>query len=180
MPVFWRRWYAPAKIATAKSRWRIRSKTPSWRGMIRDGKLGKIVSISQSWNFNGPRWHVPNERDIAAIREQDTDWNRWLLGRAARPFNPRMYFEFRIFKDFSGGITDQWFSHASGLAHFYLDTFIPDGIVSNGGIFAWHDVRENPDTFQCLATFKEKEVLYTYGTTFGSGYGDHTIIRGTK
>ena len=94
------------------------------------GKLGKIVSISQSWNFNGPRWHVPNDDNIAAIREQDTDWNRWLLGRPSRPFDPRVYFEFRIFKDFSGGITDQWYSHGSGLAHFYLDTFIPDDTVA--------------------------------------------------
>ena len=111
----------------------------------------------------------PTSPDIAAIREQDTDWNRWLLGRTPRPFDPRVYFEFRIFKDFSGGITDQWYSHGSGLAHFYLDTFIPDDTVSNGGIFAWHDVRENPDTFQCVSTFAEKQVLYTYSTTFGSG-----------
>ena len=39
------------------------------REMIREGKLGKIVSISQSWNFNGPRWHVPKSANIAAIRE---------------------------------------------------------------------------------------------------------------
>jgi hypothetical protein len=25
-----------------------------------------------------------------------------------------------------------------------------------------------------------KQVLYTYSTTFGNAYGDHTIIRGTK
>jgi hypothetical protein len=90
-----------------------------------------------------------------------------------------MYFEFRIFKDFSGGITDQWYSHGSGLVHFYLDTFIPDDTVANGGIFAWHDVRENPDTFQCLSTFTAQQVLYSYCTTFGNGYGDRTIIRGT-
>ena len=150
------------------------------REIVRSGRLGKVVSIDQSWNFNGPRWHVPKSADVAAIREKDTDWKRWLLGRSARPFDPRVYFEFRIFKDFSGGITDQWYSHGSGLAHFYLDTFIPDNTVSNGGIFAWHDVRENPDTFQCVSTFADKQVLYTYSTTFGSAYGDHTIIRGTR
>ncbi len=150
------------------------------REIIRGGRLGKIVTINQTWNFNGPRWHVPKDAKIAKLREADTDWNRWLLGRPWRPFDPRVYFEFRIFKDFSGGITDQWYSHGSGLAHFYLDTFIPDDTVSNGGIFAWHDVRENPDTFSCLSSFAEKQVLYTFSTTFGSGYGDHTIIRGTK
>src|SRR6267143_5476771 len=55
------------------------------REMIREGKLGKIVTIDQSWNYNGPRWDVPKEPDILAIREEDTDWNRWLLGRAPRP-----------------------------------------------------------------------------------------------
>ena len=102
------------------------------------------------------------------------------MGREQRPFDPVVYFEFRIFQDFSGGITDQWYSHGSGLAHFYLDTFIPDDTVANGGIFAWHDRRENPDTFQCVSAFRQKEVLYTYSTTFGNGFGDHTIIRGTR
>jgi hypothetical protein len=83
------------------------------REMIREGKLGKIVTISQGWNFNGPRWHAPKSDDVAALREKDTDWNRGLLGRPSRPFDPLVYFEFRIFKDFSGGITDQWYSHGS-------------------------------------------------------------------
>ena len=171
---------ASRQVVQMGSQWLSDPYQQKVREMIREGRLGKVVSISQSWNFNGPRWHVPNDERIAAIREADTDWNRWLLGRTPRPFDPRVYFEFRIFKDFSGGITDQWYSHGAGLAHFYLDTFIPDDTVAGGGIFAWHDVRENPDTFQCLSTFADKQVLYSYSTTFGSAYGDHTIIRGTK
>ena len=143
-----RRCVASKQVVQMGSQWLSCPYQQRVREIIRSGKLGKIVSISQSWNYNGPRWHVPKDDNVAAIREHDTDWNRWLLGRAERPFDPRIYFEFRIFKDFSGGITDQWYSHGSGLAHFYLDTFIPDDTVSNGGIFAWHDVRENPDTFQ--------------------------------
>jgi predicted dehydrogenase len=170
---------ASKQVVQMGSQWLSCPYQQAVREIVRSGKLGKIVSISQSWNFNGPRWHVPKSQDVAAIREKDTDWNRWLLGRPKRAFDPFVYFEFRIFKDFSGGITDQWYSHGSGLAHFYLDTFVPDDTVANGGIFAWHDVRENPDTFQCVSTFGEKQVLYTYSTTFGSGYGDHTIIRGT-
>ena len=150
------------------------------RELIRSGKLGKVTKIEQCWNYNGPRWHIPKDPDIAAIREKDTDWERWLLGRPWRPFDPRVYFEFRIYKDFSGGITDQWYSHGSGLAHFYLDCFIPDDTVSNGGIFAWHDVRENPDTFSCLSTFQQKEVFYSYSSSYGNAYGDHTVIRGTE
>jgi len=150
------------------------------RRMIREGKLGKITKIEQSWNYNGPRWHIPNRADAAAIRESDTDWKRWLLGRPDRPFDPVLYFEFRISKDFSGGITDQWYSHGVGLVHFYLDTFIPTDTVSNGGIFAWNDTRENPDTFASLSTFQEKQVLHSYSTSFGNAYGSYTAIRGTE
>src|SRR2546427_1390088 len=171
---------ASTQVAQMGSQWLSCPYQQRVREIIRSGKLGKIVSISQRWNYNGPRWHIPKDENVAAIRERDTDWKRWLLGRPERPFDPRVYFEFRIFKDFSGGITDQWYSHGAGLAHFYLDSFIPDDTISNGGIFAWHDVRENPDTFQTISTFAKSEVLYSYSTTFGNGYGDHSIIRGTK
>ncbi|MBW7996999.1 MAG: Gfo/Idh/MocA family oxidoreductase [Candidatus Glassbacteria bacterium] len=168
------------QVAQMGSQWLSCPYQQKVREIIRSGRLGKITKIEQSWNYNGPRWYVPKDRDIAAIREEDTDWERWLLGRPWRPFDPRVYFEFRIFKDFSGGITDQWYSHGSCLAHFFLDTLIPDDTVANGGIFAWHDVRENPDTFQCLSTFQSKEVLYSYSSSYGNYHGDHTVIRGTE
>jgi predicted dehydrogenase len=149
------------------------------REVVRSGKLGKITALEQSWNYNGPRWHVPLNQNIARIREEDTDWDRWLMGRPYRPFDPVVYFEFRLFKDFSSGIADQWYSHGSGLAHFFLDTFIPDDTVANGGIFAWHDVRENPDTFACISRFNDREVLYKYSSCYGNIHGSTTVIRGT-
>jgi predicted dehydrogenase len=148
------------------------------RDIIRSGKLGKITKIEQVWNDNNHRWHEPDDPDVKSIREQDTDWNRWLLGKPYRPFNPWMYFEFRIFRDFSGGITSQWMSHGIGLVHFYTDTAIPDSMVANGGIFAWHDIRENPDTFQALATYDQAEFMYSYTSNYANKFGDYTCIRG--
>ena len=150
------------------------------REIIRSGRLGKITRLEQQWNYNGPRWHDPRGKNIAEIREQDTDWKRWLAGRAYRPFDPVVYFEFRIFKEFSGGITDQWMSHGSGLCHFFLDVGIPDDMVAAGGIFAWKDVRENPDTFEALATYQKEGILYSFAVMFGNSYGDHTTIHGRQ
>jgi len=150
------------------------------REIIRSGKLGQVTKIEQCWNDNNHRWHVPSDPDVAAIREQDTDWNRWLLGKPYRPFNPWMYFEFRIFRDFSGGITSQWMSHGIGLVHFYTDTAIPDTMVANGGIFSWPDIRQNPDTFQALATFEDQDLLYSYTSTYGNRFGDYSSIRGKE
>jgi predicted dehydrogenase len=148
------------------------------REIVRSGKLGQITKIEQVWNDNGPRWHVPNDPDVAAIREEDTDWNRWLLGKPYVPFDPWKYFEFRIFRDYSGGITSQWMSHAAGLVHFYTDTTIPDSMVANGGIFGWPDIRQNPDTFQALATYDDAKFLYSYTSNYANMFGDYTCIRG--
>jgi len=150
------------------------------RDIIRSGRLGQITKIEQVWNDNNPRWHVPTDPDVASIREADTDWNRWLLGKPYVPFDPWKYFEFRIFRDYSGGITSQWMSHGAGLVHFYTDTSIPDTMVANGGIFGWPDIRQNPDTFQALATYDDAKLLYSYTSNYASMFGDYTCIRGKE
>jgi len=148
------------------------------RDIVRSGKLGQITKIDQCWNDNNHRWHEPDDPDVAALREEDTDWNRWLLGMPYEPFDPRKYFEFRIFEKYSGGITSQWMSHGIGLVHFYTDTAIPDSMAASGGIYGWPDIRENPDTFQAMATYEKEKFLYSYSSHYASKFGDHTIIRG--
>ena len=150
------------------------------RDIVRSGKLGQITKIEQVWNDNNPRWHDPNDPDIAMLKQEDTDWNRWLSGKPFVPFDPWKYFEFRIFRDYSGGITSQWMSHGSGLVHFYTDTAIPDSMVANGGIFGWPDIRQNPDTFQALATYEDKKFMHSYTSNFASKFGDYTAIRGKE
>src|SRR5205085_1444522 len=66
------------------------------RDIVRSGKLGLISRIEHHWNMNQQRWRDPDDPDIKAIREKDTDWKRWLLGKPFRPFDPRVYFEFRL------------------------------------------------------------------------------------
>lgn len=150
------------------------------REIIRSGRLGKITKIEQVWNDNNHRWYVPEDADVAAIREEDTDWNQWLLDKPYRPFDARAYFEFRIFRDFSGGITSQWMSHGIGLVHFFTDTAIPDTMVANGGIFGWPDIRQNPDTFQALATYEDSGILYSFSASYANRFGDYTCIRGKE
>ena len=104
---------------------------------------------------------------MAQIREADTDWRRWLMTRPYRPFDPRLYFEYRLYSEFSSGIPDQWMSHGIDLAHWFMDDHFPTSVVANGGVFAWKDGRENPDTFQALLTYP-KGVLVSYSTSFGN------------
>src|ERR1035437_3837891 len=63
------------------------------RDIVRSGRLGDIVHIGHEWNVNHQRWHWP---DVSMLREEDTDWKRWLLDKPYRPFDPRVYLELRL------------------------------------------------------------------------------------
>ena len=135
------------------------------REALRTGALGDVSKYEIVWNYNGPRWR--GRPQVKQIREQDTDWKKWLLTKPYRPFDPQLYFEFRLYKEFSSGIPDQWMSHGIDLVHFFMNEEAPRSVVSHGGVYAWHDGRENPDTFQALLTYP-KGVLVSYSTSFGN------------
>jgi predicted dehydrogenase len=145
------------------------------RDQIRSKVLGDVSKYEIEWNYHGPRWR--GRPEVKMIREADTDWHAWLMTKPVRPFDPQLYFEFRLYREFSSGIPDQWMSHGIDLSHFFLDENCPESVVSNGGIFAWHDGRENPDTFQALFTYS-RGLLVSYSTSFGNDSPSFTRIMG--
>ena len=145
--------------------------------LIGTGALGDVTKYEIAWNYHGPRWRGRHE--VKEIREEDTDWRAWLMNKPRRPFDPQLYFEYRLYKDFSSGIADQWMSHGIDLVHYFMDEKYPESVVANGGIFAWHDGRENPDTFQALLTYP-KGFLVSYSTSFGNDATGYTRIMGKK
>jgi len=146
------------------------------RDVVRSGALGEVSKYEIVWNYNGPRWR--GRPQVKEIREADTDWKKWLMTKPYRPFDPRIYFEFRIYKDFSSGIADQWMSHGIDLVHFHLNEQVPRSVVAQGGIYAWHDGRENPDTFQALVEYPT--FLASFSTSFGNDCDSFSRIMGKK
>jgi predicted dehydrogenase len=147
------------------------------RDVIRTGALGEITKYEIVWNYHGPRWR--GRPEVQHLREQDTDWRAWLMNRAYRPFDPQLYFEYRLYKDFSSGIADQWMSHGIDLCHYFLDESFPESVMAHGGVLAWQDGRENPDTFQALLKYP-KGFLVSYATSFGNDAPSFTRIMGKK
>jgi predicted dehydrogenase len=134
---------------------------------VRTGKLGKISRVTHEGTFNGPRWSPV--KAVSEIREQDTDWKAWLMGRKMRPFDARLYFEFRLYREFSLGIPDQWLTHAIAAVHHIMDDYFPVSVVAQGGVMIYKDGRENSDTFQAVFTYP-KGFLYSYSAQFGNDY----------
>ena len=145
--------------------------------LVQTGALGEISKVEIVWNYHGPRWRGRPETKL--IREQDTDWRKWLLTKPYRPFDPQVYCEFRLYKEFSSGIPDQWMSHAIDLVHWFIKDSYPRSVVAHGGIFAWRDGRENADTFEALLEYP-KGFLVSYSTSFGNDAPGFTRYMGKK
>jgi predicted dehydrogenase len=145
--------------------------------LVQTGVLGEVSKVEVVWNYHGPRWR--GRPEVQQIREEDTDWKQWLLTKPARPFDPRLYFEFRLYREFSSGIADQWMSHGIDLVHWFMGERYPRSVVAHGGVFAWRDGRENPDTFQALLEYP-KGFLVSYSTSFGNDAPGFTRYMGKK
>jgi predicted dehydrogenase len=145
--------------------------------IIDSGALGQITKVEITWNYHGPRWR--GRPEVKQIREQDTDWKAWLLHKPYRAFDPQAYFEFRLYRDFSYGIPSQWMVHAIDLMNYFFEDKYPRSAVAHGGILAWPDGRENPDTFQALLEYP-KGFLLSYSTCFGNDCDSFSRIMGKK
>ena len=145
--------------------------------LIQTGALGEVSKVEIVWNFHGPRWR--GRREVKQLRPEDTDWSKWLMTKPDRPFDPQLYFEFRLYKEFSSGIADQWMSHAIDLVHWFMGDPYLRSVVAHGGIFAWPDGRQNPDTFQALLEYP-KGFLVSYSTSFGNDAPSFARYMGKK
>jgi predicted dehydrogenase len=116
---------------------------------IRSGKFGAITMVELTWNVNQPgRWRRPAL--LSQLKEEDTDWQRFLLNRPSVAFDVRKYLEFRLFWPYSSGIPGQWMSHQIDTVHWFTGLPHPRSVVANGGIYMWKDGRKNWDTMTAV------------------------------
>ena len=112
---------------------------------IQSGKFGAITMVELTWNVNQPgRWRRPALVD--KIREEDTDWKRFLMNRPYEKWDPRKYLEYRLFWPYSSGMPGQWMSHQIDTVHWFSGVNHPRSVTANGGIYMWKDGRKNWDT----------------------------------
>jgi predicted dehydrogenase len=146
---------------------------------INSGKFGDIVMVEMTWNVNQPgRWRRPQL--VQEIRKEDTDWNRFLLNRREKGVKPewdsRKYVEFRLFWPYSSGIPCQWMSHQIDTVHWFSGLPRPRSVVANGGIYQWHDGRQNADTMTAVfdygpLTDMSKGFQVVYSSRFSNSAG---------
>ena len=152
---------------------------------IQAGKLGKLVHAQidyvRNYEGDGP-WRRGGNPDAA--KPDDLDWIAWQKPAPEVDWDPRRYYEWRCYSDYSGGVATDLFIHrltrlikACGLEY-------PDRVAGMGGIYTWDDGRDLPDSFEMLAEYPAREGITNGMTvhvlgTMANDDGNSHCIRGT-
>lgn len=134
---------------------------------IQEGKFGAITAVDLVWNVNQPgRWRRPAL--VAKLKQEDTDWKRFLLNRPADTWDPRKYLEYRLFWPYSSGMPGQWMSHQIDTVHWFTKLKHPRSVVANGGIYTWKDGRKNWDSMVAVFDYGLPNTSDGFQVTFTS------------
>jgi len=119
---------------------------------IKSGAFGDITMVELTWNVNQPgRWRRVDA--VKKLRQEDTDWKRFLMNRPADSWDPRKYLEFRLFWPYSSGLPGQWMCHQIDTVHWFTGLGHPRSVVANGGVYFWKDGRRNWDTITAVMDY---------------------------
>jgi predicted dehydrogenase len=146
--------------------------------------LGKIVHVRGCDCRNGliPCYAAfGSGRD--AVPGKTLDWDTWLgceMTRAPkREYDPRRYYAFRAFWDYSAGpVTDQ-LPHVFTPFLWALDLGLPKRVMGGGGLYLWRDGREVPDIVNVCIDYEGGPTVDLLGS-LASRHSEPKVIRGAK
>jgi predicted dehydrogenase len=124
--------------------------------MLDKGYLGKVVHIETRWDRNW-NWRRP-------VPDGYTD----------RQINWRMY------KEYSGGLPAELLSHQVDFINWAFDTH-PDEVLGTGGIDFYKDGRETFDNVQAVLRYNKDGMIGNFGATCGNAKDGYIFkLKGTK
>lgn len=127
---------------------------------VKDGTLGNVVmaQIDYSRNYVDEFWAYPIDGE--ARPGVNLDWKAWLGSAPKRPWDPRRYFRWRHYWDYSGGIASDLFVHRVTRIIKALNLTFPERAAGSGGTFQFKESpAEVPDTFNVLLEYPGTQVL---------------------
>ncbi|MCP4642148.1 MAG: Gfo/Idh/MocA family oxidoreductase [bacterium] len=147
------------------------------RELYRTGILGAVSRIEQCRNGAQPYWYSR----IADVKEQDVDWQEFLMDARKRPFDPVQCSGWYGYRDFSDGPVPGLASHFIDLIHYITGAKFPTSVVCMGDTCTWKDKHNFtcPDHVQAMWTYPEG-FLVSYSTNFGNGSANSFKILGER
>lgn len=150
---------------------------------IQEGRLGPVVAAQieyvRNYKGDGP-WRAHTDQ-YNTPKPPDLDWEAWLGPAPKRPYDPARYWDWRCYRDYSGGVATDLFVHRLTRIIRACGLTFPEHVVGMGGIFLWDDGRDLPDNFEMLAQYPRREgitpgmTVRILGTMANAYRSDHCI-----
>jgi predicted dehydrogenase len=156
------------------------------RDHIKKNGIGKVVMITASYNRNniaGPWRDYGSWEPIKDPKEAKIDWDRWLgheftcAGQQLAPkrsWDPRRFFQFRCYWDYSGGAATDLLFHTLTQLVKAADLDYPERVVAAGGIWVFGQEHTIPESRG--GGSNDQEVPDMYSTTIDYPGGPTVLL----
>jgi len=113
----------------------------------------------------------------ADANPQNTDFAKFLGNAPKHAFDKQRYFQWRLYWDYSGGISTDLLVHQTDIVNFMCNKTVPKSCIASGGVYRWTDKtddRDVPDTLSAIYEYPDNFHI-NYSCYFGNdhyGYGE--------
>ena len=168
-------WEQSGKVVQVGTQNRSSSLYKRAKELVQQGMIGDVHFVRAFWYRNSlpndPAWRyvIPAEATPG-----NTDWIKFLGTAPQRDWSPERYFQWRLYWDYSGGISTDLLVHQTDIINFMLNKTVPKTCMASGGIYRWHDDRDTPDTFSAIYDYADNFQI-NYSCYFGNdhyGFGE--------
>jgi predicted dehydrogenase len=124
------------------------------KDLIASNAVGKVsqVRMVNHRNTREGAWLYPIPPDASPAT---IDWQRFLGSKPARPFSPEVFFRWRCWWEYSGGVATDLFVHMLTTLHEVTGAAAPESVVSQGGLWFWKDGRTVPDVLESVFQYPQ-------------------------
>jgi predicted dehydrogenase len=149
------------------------------RELVKSGALGKVNLVQMENHRNNAEgaWVYAIPPDAS---EQTVDWPRFLGPAPKRAYDPKVFFRWRCWWEYSGGVATDLFVHLLTALHEVMDVEGPSSVVSQGGIYRWDDGRTVPDLMSSVYEYPEGFLAQMYVNLGNSHSKDDLLIMGSE
>lgn len=142
------------KVLMVGSGGKTASMTQKVKELIGSGAVGKVIQVRMVNHRNSREgaWIYPVPPDAS---EQTIDWERFHGQAPKRAFDPEVFFRWRCWWEYSGGVATDLFVHLLTTLHEVMQVEAPKSVVSQGGLWFWKDGRTVPDVLESVFEYPE-------------------------
>jgi predicted dehydrogenase len=167
------------KVLQVGSGTKTSAMTAKVKEVIASGALGNVRMIRMVNHRNNAEgaWVYPIPPDAS---EKTIDWPRFLGPAPKRAFSPEVFFRWRCWWEYSGGVATDLFVHLLTTLHEFMGVRAPVSAVSQGGLFRWKDGRAVPDLMESVFEYKEGFLAQMCVNLSSTARAPYAVIQGEK